>query len=101
MNHSQLSEPIALLTVFRAHNEVISAELGTEISLLNVTTGVYYTLNDVGASIWRLVLQETTVSQITSNLLEVYDVDEQRCQRDVIRIVQDLHEHGLIVVKSE
>ena len=92
---------MALLTTFRANNEVISAELGSEISLLNVTTGVYYTLNDVGASIWRLLLQDTTVANITSSLLDEYHVDEQRCQHDVIRIVQDLREHGLIVVKSE
>src|SRR5947207_11861711 len=101
MNNTQALEPLTMRTFVRANNEVIFAELGDEISLLNLTTGVYYTLNVVAASLWRQLHQDTSLGQIKTCLLQEYNVDAERCQCDVMRIVQELHSHGLVDLKPE
>ena len=95
MNEHQVSEPSRSLA-FRPNNEVLVAELGDEISLLNLRTGIYFTLNAIGASIWRQIQQTRTMAQIKGRLLEEYDVEEERCECDLVRIVEELSHHGLI-----
>lgn len=98
MNNQQLAEPLEMSTRITAGIEVIYAELGAEISLLNIKSGIYYTLNSVGAHVWRQIHRTTTLSEIKSRLLEDYEVDEARCERDLLRIVDELRAHGLIDV---
>ena len=85
-------------TNIRAGKEVIFAELGAEISLLNNSSGVYYTLNTVGANVWRQIQQPITLAEIKNRLLENFEVDEARCERDLFGIIDKLRVHGLIEV---
>ena len=89
-----------MLTAVQAEKEVIFAELGSEISLLNIKTGMYYTLNSVGASIWSQIQQKTTLAVIKKELLDEFDVEEQKCELDLIRIVKEMHNHGLVEITS-
>jgi len=89
-----------MLTAVQAEKEVIFAELGSEISLLNIKTGMYYTLNSVGASIWSQIQQKTTLAGIKKELLDEFDVEEQKCELDLIRIVKEMHNHGLVEITS-
>lgn len=87
---------LKVMTRISAGPEVIFAELGDEVSLLCVQTGVYYSLNSLGAAIWRKIQQSKTLAEIKSELIEEYEVDEVRCESDLIRIVGDLRNHGLV-----
>ena len=98
MNNQQLLEPTTMPKTVRANSEVIFAELGDEISLLNVSTGIYFTLNAVGSSVWHQIQQTRTMDQIKDQVLKEYDVDEDRCQRDLVRLIEDLRRNGLIQV---
>ena len=98
MKNQQLLEPSKLLKSIRANREVIFAELGDDISLLNVSTGIYFTLNAVGASVWRQIQQTKTLDQVKAQLLTEYAVDEERCQRDLERLIEDLQRNDLIEV---
>ena len=98
MDNQKVIEPPELSTKIKTCSAVISAELGPEIALLNINTGVYYTLNAVGASIWRQIQGTTTLAEIKSRLLEEYEVDEVHCERDLVRIVEELSASGLIEV---
>jgi regulatory protein YycI of two-component signal transduction system YycFG len=98
MRDRRIAELLYMGTKLKAGSDVISADLGGEISLLNNKSGVYYTLNAVGAHVWRQTSQVTTLAEIKKKLLEDYNVDEARCELDLIRIVGELHAHGLIEV---
>src|SRR5580693_2673006 len=52
--------------------DVIFADLGNEISLLNNKSGIYYTLNSVGANVWRQLAQPKTLAEIKQKLLDDY-----------------------------
>jgi hypothetical protein len=96
MDNQKVIEPLELSTKIKPCDAVISADLGAEISLLNNNSGVYYTLNAVGASVWRQLQRTTTLAEIKIQLIEEYDVDEVRCQRDLFRIVGEMLANGLI-----
>ena len=100
MNNRLLAAPLGMSTRITAGKDVIFAELGEEISLLSIQSGFYYMLNAVAASVWRQINQPTSLTEIKIHLLEEFNVEESRCERDLMRIVEDLHSHGLIEVPS-
>ncbi len=75
-----------------------SADLGGEAALLNLQDGVYYSLDAVGARVWELIEEPRTVRDVRDTLLDEYDVDAARCERDLIALLKELAEHGLIDV---
>ena len=68
----------------------------------NLETGATYRLNDVGARVWELVEQSSTITEIATAIRTEYrlpdDVTPQEVADDVTRIVADLHQYGLVVL---
>ena len=79
----------------------VSCELGGEAAILNLKAGVYYGLNEVGARIWKLIQEPKRVSEIRDTILEEYEVEPDQCEVDVIVLLQDLLDNGLIEEKNE
>jgi Coenzyme PQQ synthesis protein D (PqqD) len=88
-------------SVIVASSEQISSDLGSEAVILNLKSGVYHGLNEVGASIWKLIQEPRTIKEIQQSLLEEYDVEPEQCQSDVIALLDDLLAAELIVIKDE
>ena len=84
-----------------ATKEQVSADLGGEVVILNMKNGVYYGLDPVGARIWSLVQDSTTVKVLRDAIFNEYDVDADRCERDLLVLLQDLASNELIEVKDE
>jgi len=53
---------------------------------------------EVGAVVWNLIAQPRRVTEIRDALLERYDVEADRCGRELIDLLGALHERGLIQV---
>jgi coenzyme PQQ synthesis protein D (PqqD) len=85
-------------SVVAAKNQV-SSDLGGEVAILDLEGGTYYGLDAVGARIWDLIQEPKTVEEIRNVLLEEYEVESERCERDVIRLLQELAEEGLVEVE--
>ncbi|MDJ0616366.1 MAG: lasso peptide biosynthesis PqqD family chaperone [Calothrix sp. MO_192.B10] len=79
----------------------ISSDLAGEAVILQLSTGIYYGLNPVGASIWNLIQQSKTVEEIKNAILEEYEVESEQCESDVLALLQELEAKGLIEVKNE
>ena len=84
-----------------ASKDQVSSDLGGEVAILDLKAGVYYGLDAVGARIWSLIQEPRAVNEIRDILLEEYDVDPERCERDLLALLQRLAEEGLIEVKDE
>ena len=89
---------INLDTTVQAISDQVSSELADETVILKLTDGVYYGLDAVGAHIWQLIQEETTVKAVRDQLLQEYEVSAERCERDLLDLLQELREHGLIQV---
>jgi hypothetical protein len=89
-------------TVVVATGEQVSGDLPDgEVVILNLKDSVYYGLNEVGGRIWELIQEPTAVGDIVESLLNDYDVDRERCAQEVIDLVIDLADKGLVEFKHE
>ena len=79
----------------------VSCDLHGEAAILNLKNGVYFGLDPVGARIWNLIQEPRTVTGIRDVLLEEYDVTTDACERDLVRLLQELATHGLVEVRDE
>jgi hypothetical protein len=75
---------------------VIHEDLAGEIVLLELATGVYYSLDGVASRIWIFLLAGRTAHEIVTELIHEYDVSREQATGDVDRFFQDLERHGLV-----
>ena len=85
-------------TQVKASTDQVSCDLAGEAAILDLKNGIYYGLDPVGARIWELIQAPREVQEITSLLLDEYDVEAAQCQNDVVALLGQLLERGLIEV---
>jgi len=83
-----------------ATSDVLASELGAEYVLLNLNNGTYYGVQDVGSEIWKMLQNPVTVDDICSALIETFEVEPERCRRDVMRLLGELVTHGLVEIRE-
>lgn len=83
-----------------ATRDQVSSDLKGEVAILDLKAGVYYGLDEVGARIWNLLQEPKIVSEIRNTLLEEYDVEPDRCERDLLALLQRLADEGLVEVED-
>jgi hypothetical protein len=79
----------------------VSSDFGEEVAILDFKAGVYYGLDDVGARVWQLVQEPNEVREIRNALVEEYEVEPDRCERDLIALLRKLVGEELIEIKNE
>jgi hypothetical protein len=87
--------PETTLVADRTH---VSAEVDGEIVVLQVTTGTYFGVDDVGAFIWRRLQEPMTVQDLCSAVVARYDVESAHVAEDLDRFLNDLLGAGLVAV---
>ncbi|MGH9680409.1 MAG: PqqD family peptide modification chaperone [Candidatus Acidiferrales bacterium] len=83
-----------------ASKDQVSCDLAGEAAILNIKNGVYYGLDPVGARIWNLMQEPRAVAEIQSTITGEYDVEPERCVRDLYGLLEKLLAEGLIEVKD-
>jgi hypothetical protein len=89
---------VELSTVVRASADQVSCDLAGEAAILNLKTGVYYGLDPVGAFVWGLLRERRPVSAVRDAMLAEYEVEAERCERDLLALLERLGAEGLIEV---
>jgi Coenzyme PQQ synthesis protein D (PqqD) len=89
---------ISLDAVVVASKDQASCPLEDEVAIVQLKAGVYYGLDPVGARIWELIASPRSVRAIRDVLLAEYQVDAERCQSDLVSLLQTLAEAGLVEV---
>ncbi len=83
-----------------AAGDLLASSFGQELVILSLRDGVYYGLEDVGARIWELLQRPIRVAAIRDALVAEYDVEPERCGRDLRALLLDLAGRGLIEVRG-
>jgi len=94
----KMQEKINLDTIVRQATGFVTADMDGEKVMLNIERGNYYGLDGIGSCIWELIEHPCTVQAVVSSLLKEYDVDEKKCQDDVLIFLRQLHDQGLGVI---
>jgi hypothetical protein len=93
------SRALSLDSVVVASSQQVSCDVAGEAVLLSMRDGEYYGLNEVAASIWRLVQQPRTPLQIRNALLEEYEgISASECEHAVAAFLTEMFALNLIDV---
>jgi hypothetical protein len=95
-----MSLAISDYSVVVAAKHQVSCDFAGEAAILNVQSGVYYGLDPVGARIWSLMQEPCEVAEIQNAITEEYDVQPERCSRDLVGLLEELLAEGLIELKN-
>ncbi len=69
--------------------------------VLDMKSGMYYGMDEVGSLIWKLIEEPRNVSEIHDAVLAAYDVDAESCTRDVAAFLNAMETAGLVEISDE
>lgn len=95
-----MDTPFSVHSIVVATTEQVSCPLGDEAAILNLKNSVYYGMNPVGARIWALLRQPRSVAELRDAVLDEYEVEAGRCERDLLELLEKMRSEGLIEVRS-
>ena len=87
---------IADTSLVRAGADQMSCDLNGEAAILQLSSGSYFGLDEVGARIWQLLQKPSTPDEIVRDLLEEYEVEASACRADVMNLLAEMIEAGIV-----
>ena len=83
-----------------ASPDLMMADLEGEAVLLNIESGRYFGLNEVGTRIWAQLSEPRTVEEIVNALQGEYAVPVEQLQRDVMAFVDQMISRSLLHISD-
>ena len=83
-----------------APTQVMARTVGDETVILDLGSGTYFGLDPIGARIWQLLGEGNSIADACRVLLEEYEVGREQLESDVLKLVGELLERGLLAVVS-
>ena len=83
------------LVVKRTTNQVC-CDMGGESIILNLKSGIYFSVDEIGARIWALIEQPMSIAAIRDVVVAEYDVEPGACERDLQTFIEGMDAAGLI-----
>ncbi len=88
---------IDLTQRFDLDNKDVAAKvMDGEAVIINLASGVYYSMDKVGAFLWELIQSGYSLGQCIDAVISRYNADHGQVQADTQRLVRELIEEGLI-----
>ena len=81
-------------------SELLEAEVDGELVALHVDKGTCYGFNSTATRIWGLLDRPRTLDELCVALGEEYEVDRTTCEREVIALLRELAEDGLVEISG-
>jgi hypothetical protein len=89
------------ITKWRKRAQIVDRDLDGEAVLLDLKTGVYYSLNEVGAEVWRLLGDGADETEIAEAIVAAYEVTPEEAAADISELINDLSSEGLIIKEPD
>ncbi len=90
---------ISLASIIVRSSDQVSTDLGGEAVILGLQSEEFFSLEGVGARIWEIIQEPKTVKEILAAILNDYAVEPERCERDLLAVLGELADEGLVEIK--
>lgn len=90
--------PITAESVVRWSDAPVATEVDREVVLMNVGRGRCYGLGESGSAVWRRLSSPVRVDDLCRELMLAYAADPDVLRKDVIALLEQLQEEGLLTV---
>jgi Coenzyme PQQ synthesis protein D (PqqD) len=77
--------------------EVAAKVMDGEAILINLSNGIYYSMDKVGGRIWELVEKGYSLEEMVTTIAKRYEVATEQAQSDVERLVAELLQENLVL----
>lgn len=84
-------------TRYRVPEDILFQELSGEAVLLNLASGQYYSLDEIGTRMWALLTEHGEIEPVIASLLGEYQVTEQQLRSDLEKLVSEFTAQGLLI----
>ncbi len=81
---------------YKRSEEAIFAEVADDIVALHVDRGHSYGMENVTATVWRLLAEPIGLDGICADLVRRYKVEPEVCRAEVSRLLAQLESEGLV-----
>ena len=88
-------------SVVVASKDQLASGIGGETVILGLKAGRYYGVDAVGSRIWQLLQTPHRVAEIRDALVAEYEVERQRCESDLLALLEKMFAAQLIEVSAE
>jgi hypothetical protein len=78
------------------NEETITGQLDSDLVMVDIEKGSYFSLNAVGTRIWELLENPLTVDELCHTLTEEFEVDDDQCHMEVVEYLAEMRKHDLI-----
>jgi hypothetical protein len=78
----------------------MASDIAGETVILGLTAARYYGLDAVGARVWQLIQTPMAVSDLTRAIVSEYEVDPERCEHDLLKLLRQMVEARLVEVRE-
>jgi hypothetical protein len=95
-----LGQPIVGNPAICAIKDQVSCDLSDEAVILQLQDGIYYGLDPVGASVWKLIQTPKTIAEVRDAILEEYDVTPEQCEADLRALLANMKEQRLVTIED-
>jgi hypothetical protein len=94
---------IMMAEKYITRSKAIAARLvGGEMMVMSAVDSTFFTLNEVASAIWQAADGRTPLSKIvTGKICQEFDVDPEQAQRGADRFVDELSQHGILLVSDQ
>jgi hypothetical protein len=80
--------------------EVAAKVMDGEAIIINLSNGMYYSMDEVGGLIWEMIAEGHSLQDIVSTIPRRYDVEPDRARGDVERLAGELLRENLVLVSD-
>ena len=87
-------------TIVKQSKDQASCCLNDEVAILNLQSGMYFGLDEVGAYIWQAVNEPRPLTEICTMVLDSFEIDPERCKIDVFDFITKLEKEGLVELEE-
>jgi len=81
--------------------KIASKMIEGEVVMIDLSNGMYYSLNNIGGFFWLSSLNHHSIQSILEKIIEVFNVPRDKVEKDLSNFVNQLIDRNLIALSDE
>ena len=86
-------------TKFKISSDVVISEINNESVLLNLNTGIYFQVNEMGSFIISELTNYQNIATLQEKIILSFDVSAEACKEDLENFLETLLEKNLLLIE--
>lgn len=91
---------LSVTSTIQRDTDLLFSAVDQELVIFQINKCAYFSLDEVGADIWRRLETPVTVSALCSALADDYDAAPSDIERDVLALLNDMIGAELIILQQ-